>query len=280
MVFQDPYASLNPRKRVGQIVGTPLKLHGTTASDDRAAGARAARPRRAARPSTSTASRTSSPAASASASASRARSRSSRRLIVLDEPVSALDVSVQAQIINLLDDLQDEFGLTYLFVAHDLIGGPPRLRPDRGDVPRQDRWRSRPRRSSTPSRSTRTRRAAVGRSRSRTRARTARASGSSSSGEPPNPIDPPPRLRLPPALPARDRDLPRGRAAARRVPERPPGRLPPPAERHRRGDQGGGTRTPTSPLTAGDDLPSQSEGTGASSGRALLRVADIGAWPI
>ena len=119
MVFQDPFASLNPRKRVVQIIGQPLRLHGVPRSDVTSrvrqllslVGLQAEHLNR-------------YPHEFSGGQRQRigvARALALEpRLIVLDEPVSALDVSVQAQIINLLDDLQDEFKLTYLFVAHDL----------------------------------------------------------------------------------------------------------------------------------------------------------------
>ena len=122
MIFQDPFSSLNPRMTVLDIVGEPLLVQrrrqrarsATTASREllRLVGLPAG--------VHAPLSRTPSAAASASASASPARWRSTRSLVVADEPVSALDVSVQAQILNLLLDLQERLGLTYLFVAHDL----------------------------------------------------------------------------------------------------------------------------------------------------------------
>jgi oligopeptide/dipeptide ABC transporter ATP-binding protein len=119
MVFQDPFASLNPRKRVVQIIGQPLQLHGTPR--DKVEGRV-----RELLSLVGLAPEHLNRYPHEFSGGQRQRIGVARalalepRLIVLDEPVSALDVSVQAQIINLLDDLQDEFRLTYLFVAHDL----------------------------------------------------------------------------------------------------------------------------------------------------------------
>ena len=120
MVFQDPYASLNPRKRVGQIVGDPLKRQGI------ASGAELRRRvyELLERVGLSAEHYNRYPHEFSGGQRQRigiARALAPQpKLVIADEPVSALDVSIQAQIVNLLDDLQDEFGLTYLFVAHDI----------------------------------------------------------------------------------------------------------------------------------------------------------------
>src|SRR5205809_198945 len=120
MIFQDPYASLNPRHSVGRIVGEPLRSHGLATRREANAQVR------------DLLKVVGLPADAAGryphefSGGQRQRIGLARALavnpdfVVADEPVSALDVSIQAQIINLLEQLQDEFDLTYLFIAHDL----------------------------------------------------------------------------------------------------------------------------------------------------------------
>jgi oligopeptide/dipeptide ABC transporter ATP-binding protein len=119
MVFQDPFASLNPRKRVAQIIGQPLRLHGTPREDVEGRVRELLDLVGLAPEHLNRFPHEFSGGQRQRIGVARALALEPK-LIVLDEPVSALDVSVQAQIINLLDDLQDEFKLTYLFVAHDL----------------------------------------------------------------------------------------------------------------------------------------------------------------
>ncbi len=120
LIFQDPFSSLNPRMTVMDIVSEPLRIHGMAKGPElqsavrellEAVGLRAQHMNR-------------YPYAFSGGQRQRigiARALALRpKLIICDEPVSALDVSIQAQVLNLLENLQKEFGLTYLFIAHDL----------------------------------------------------------------------------------------------------------------------------------------------------------------
>jgi len=121
IIFQDPYASLNPRMPVGEFVAEPLRVHGL-------AGSRSAQQDRVAalfrKVGLDPAFMTRYPHEFSGGQRQRVSIARAIALdpafIVADEPITALDVSIQAQVINLFQDLQDELGLTYLFIAHDL----------------------------------------------------------------------------------------------------------------------------------------------------------------
>jgi oligopeptide/dipeptide ABC transporter ATP-binding protein len=119
MVFQDPFASLNPRKRVAQILAAPLKARGVTGNEVATRSADLLDRVGLRREHINRYPHEFSGGQRQRIGIARALAMNPK-LIVLDEPVSALDVSIQAQIINLLEELQDALGLTYLFVAHDL----------------------------------------------------------------------------------------------------------------------------------------------------------------
>jgi oligopeptide transport system ATP-binding protein len=120
MIFQDPYASLNPRKRIGQIVGDQLKVQKVASGKELRTRVEGLLERVGLSPEHY------NRFPHEFSGGQRQRIGIARalalepKLIFCDEPVSALDVSIQAQIVNLLDDLQDEMGLTYVFVAHDI----------------------------------------------------------------------------------------------------------------------------------------------------------------
>jgi oligopeptide transport system ATP-binding protein len=121
VIFQDPYASLNPRMTIGEIIGEPMRVHGVVSSRSEAHG-RVAEVLRTVGLTPTMADRY----PHMLSGGQRQRVGVARALavepafIICDEPVSALDVSIQAQIINLLEELQERFHLTYLFIAHDL----------------------------------------------------------------------------------------------------------------------------------------------------------------
>lgn len=120
MIFQDPYASLNTRMTVGDIIGEPLDIHGLATGEERQKRIYELLER------VGLSKMHASRYPHEFSGGQRQRIGIARALavnpefIICDEPISALDVSIQAQVVNMLEDLQNDFGLTYLFIAHDL----------------------------------------------------------------------------------------------------------------------------------------------------------------
>ena len=228
MIFQDPYSSLNPRMTVGQIVGEPLARPRARPGRGRPRppACRSCSGRWASSPSTAGA----IPHELSGGQRQRvgiARALSLEpSLIICDEPVSALDVSIQAQIINLLEDLQRELDLTYLFVAHDLsvvrhisdrvavmyLGRIVELadRQTLYEAPRHPYTKALLSAVPIPDPEVEARREHV-----------------VLAGEVPSPLNPPAGLRVPPALPDRRRGVPADAAPAPGPRARAPGGLPP-----------------------------------------------------
>ena len=119
MIFQDPYASLNPRRQIGEIVEEPLRIHGVGKEERRSKAMELLR-----RVGLDENAYEKYPHEFSGGQRQRvviARALAlNPRLVVADEPVSALDVSIQAQVLNIFKELQSELGLTYVFIAHDL----------------------------------------------------------------------------------------------------------------------------------------------------------------
>ena len=197
MVFQDPYTSLNPRMTVGDIIGEPFEIHPEVApKGDRRKAVQdlldvvGLNPEYINR----------YPHQFSGGQRQRigiARGLALKpEIIICDEPVSALDVSVQAQVINLLEQLQHEFDLSYIFIAHDLSIVRHISGPGRRDVPRQDgRDRQRPG-DLRPRRPTRTPRRCSRPSRCRTRRRASAADRIVLTGDVPSPANPPSGCRF------------------------------------------------------------------------------------
>jgi peptide/nickel transport system ATP-binding protein len=142
MVFQDPLASLDPRQSVASVLAEPLRTHGDKGRHDK----------RCASCSTWSGCRDAANRYPHEFSGGQRQRVGIARaialnpeLIIADEPVSALDVSIQAQVVNLLEELQERLGLTYVVIAHDLAVGAAHQRRHRGHVPRapSSRWRPR-----------------------------------------------------------------------------------------------------------------------------------------